>query len=77
MESLEDSTIAASRTAASRSRLAWVMSRIAAVTQVPCSVSSGLRLISMGNSLPSERRPDNSSPAPISRTLGAWKKPER
>ena len=33
--------------------------------------SSGLRLISTGNSLPSRRRPRSSSPAPIARVRGA------
>jgi hypothetical protein len=39
------------------SRLRVVMSRIALETIMPSSVSIGLRLISMGNSLPSLRSP--------------------
>ena len=57
----------------SSSCLRSVMSRMAAVTSVPSSVSSGLRLISAGNSLPSLRRPNRSSPAPIARVRGPEK----
>ena len=53
------------------------MSRIAADTSMPSSVSIGLRLISTGNSLPSLRRPKSSSPDPIGRTRGSAKKPPR
>src|SRR3954462_2243805 len=42
------------------------MSRIAAVTRVPSALSSGLSRISIGNSLPSLRRPVSSIPPPIS-----------
>jgi hypothetical protein len=42
-----------------------VMSRIAAVTRIPSALSSGLSMISIGNSLPSFRRPVSSIPAPI------------
>ena len=38
------------------------MSRIAAVTRMPSALSSGLSMISMGNSLPSLRRPISSMP---------------
>ena len=41
------------------------MSRIAAVTRVPSALSSGLSMISIGNSLPSLRRPVSSIPPPI------------
>ena len=41
------------------------MSRIAAVTRIPSALSSGLSMISMGNSLPSLRRPESSMPVPI------------
>ena len=46
---------------------AWrtLMSRIAAVTRIPSGLSSGLNMISMGNSLPSLRRPVSSIPVPI------------
>ena len=37
--------------------LRTLMSRIAAVTRMPSALSSGLSMISMGNSLPSLRRP--------------------
>ena len=42
-----------------------VMSRMAAVTRIPSALSSGLSMISMGNSLPSFRRPLSSMPVPI------------
>ena len=42
-----------------------VMSRIAAVTKIPSALSSGLNMISRGNSLPSFRRPVSSIPVPI------------
>ncbi len=41
------------------------MSRIAAVTRIPSALSSGLSMISIGNSLPSLRRPMSSIPVPI------------
>ena len=41
------------------------MSRMAAVTRMPSALSSGLSMISIGNSLPSLRRPDSSMPVPI------------
>ena len=41
------------------------MSRIAAVTRIPSALSSGLNMISIGNSLPSLRRPESSIPVPI------------
>ena len=41
------------------------MSRIAAVTRMPSALSSGLSMISIGNSLPSLRRPMSSIPVPI------------
>ena len=56
------------------SRLRSLMSRIALETSTPSSVSSGLRLISTGNSLPSLCKPYSSSPAPIGRTRGSSKK---
>src|SRR5712692_10234643 len=51
-------------------RLRSVISLIAAVMSIPPGPSKGLRLTSTGNSVPSFRRPYNSSPAPISRCLG-------
>src|SRR5439155_1120037 len=48
---------------------------MALVTTIPSSVSSGLRLISTGNSTPSLRRPYSSSPAPMGRACGLSKKP--
>src|SRR5213593_1050889 len=54
-------------------RLRSVMSRMELLTSVPSSVSSGLRLISTGNSVPSLRRPKSSRPAPIGRTFGSSK----
>jgi hypothetical protein len=42
--------------------LRTLMSRIAAVTRIPSALSSGLSMISMGNSLPSFRRPDELDP---------------
>ena len=51
-----------------------LMSRIALDTSVSSSVSSGLRLISIGNSVPSLRRPSSSRPEPIERTRGSAKK---
>ena len=41
------------------------MSRMAAVTRMPSALSSGLSMISIGNSLPSLRRPTSSMPVPI------------
>ena len=41
------------------------MSRMAAVTRMPSALSSGLSMISIGNSLPSLRRPMSSMPVPI------------
>src|SRR5579859_4825178 len=46
-------------------------------TRVPESVSTGLRLISMGNSVPSRRRPYNCKPAPMGRSKGADINPAR
>ena len=46
-------------------RLRTLMSRIAAVTRIPSALSSGLSMISIGNSLPSLRRPVSSIPVPI------------
>ena len=43
------------------------------IVNVPSSVSSGLRLISTGNSVPSLCRPYRSSPAPITRARGSPK----
>src|SRR5436189_160614 len=45
------------------------MSRIAAVTRVPSALSSGLSMISIGNSLPSLRRPVSSIPPPVRHLL--------
>ena len=45
--------------------LRTLMSRIAAVTRIPSALSRGLSMISMGNSLPSLRRPESSIPVPI------------
>jgi len=45
-------------------RLRSVISRMELLTSVPSSVSSGLRLISTGNSVPSFRRPKSSAPRP-------------
>ena len=42
-----------------------LMSRMAAVTRMPSALSSGLSMISIGNSLPSLRRPVSSMPVPI------------
>ncbi len=41
------------------------MSRMAAVTRMPSGLSSGLSISSIGNSLPSLRRPESSMPVPI------------
>ena len=41
------------------------MLRIAAVTSMPSGLSSGLSMISIGNSLPSLRSPTSSMPVPI------------
>src|ERR1700722_7286273 len=49
-----------------------VTSRTELEISVPSAVSSGLRLISTGNSDPSLRRPCRLSPAPIERGRGAW-----
>ena len=49
------------------------MSRIAADTSTPSSVSIGLRLI-YRELLPSLRRPNSSNPDPIGRTRGSAKK---
>ena len=46
-------------------------------TRMPSSVSSGLRLISSWNSVPSLRRPYNSRPAPMTRAAALAKKPAR
>src|SRR2546422_7722140 len=48
-----------------------VMSRMAQLTRTPSSVSSRLKLISMGNSVPFLRRPYSSWPCPIGRTHGS------
>ena len=58
-------------------RLRSVTSRMALETNRPSSVSSGFRLISTGNSLPSLRRPCSSSPAPMERVRGSAKKLRR
>ena len=42
--------------------LRTLMSRIAAVTRIPSALSSGLSMISIGNSLPSLRRADELDP---------------
>ena len=47
-----------------------VTSRIVLDTISPSSVSSGLRLISTGNSVPSFRKPKSSRPDPIHRVFG-------
>ena len=47
-----------------------VMSRMALDTSVPPSVFSGLRLISTGNSVPSLRSPNSSSPSPSPAAAG-------
>ena len=49
------------------------MSRIALDTSACPSISIGLRLISIGNSVPSRRRPSSSRPEPIVRTCGSAK----
>ena len=54
-----------------------LMSRMLAEISMPRSVESGLRLISIGNSVPSRLRPKSSSPLPIGRTLGLAMKPFR
>jgi hypothetical protein len=54
-------------------RLRSLMSRMALMTKALSSVRSGLRLISIGNSLPSRRRPARSSPEPIARLRGCRK----
>ena len=54
-----------------------VMSRMALETSTPSSVCSGLRLISIGNSLPSLRSPYSSTPAPTALTRGSAKNPAR
>ena len=56
-------------------RLRSVISRMALDTSTPSAVSNGLRLISIGNSLPSLCKPYNSRPAPMGRTRGSAKKP--
>ena len=61
------------RSAAFRSEI----SRMALETKTPSSVSSGLRLISTGNSVPSLRCAYNSMPAPMDRTRGSPKKSVR
>jgi hypothetical protein len=48
-------------------------SRIAAVTNIPWSVGSSLRLISAGNRCPSRRSPVSFSPASIGRAAGSVK----
>jgi hypothetical protein len=63
-----DSTIAASSLIRASAALRSLMSRTAAETSKPSLVSSGLRLISTGNSRPSRRSPYSSSPAPIGLT---------
>ena len=52
-------------------RFRSVTSRMELLTRTPSSVSSGLRLISTGNSLPSLRRPYRSMPPPMGRTRGS------
>ena len=54
-----------SRRASSSAILRSLMSRIAAVTRMPSGLSSGLNMISMGNSLPFFRLPASSIPVPI------------
>ena len=49
----------------SSAALRTLMSRIAAVTRIPSALSSGLSMISIGNSLPSLRRAESSMPVPI------------
>jgi hypothetical protein len=75
--SWEDSTISASSLIRSSAAVRSLTSRTAADTSSPSLVSSGLRLISTGNSLPSRRKPHRSSPAPIGRTcrLAAYPAP--
>lgn len=75
--SSEESTIAASRRIARSIRLRSLMSRMALETSVPRSVASRLRLISTGDSPPSRRRPNSSSPDPIGRALGEAMNAER
>ena len=72
-------SISAVRSASVRSA-AWrrscvrsLVSRMALVTRTPSSVSSGLKLISTGNSVPSLRRPKSSRPEPMPRTRGSAK----
>src|ERR1039458_1515805 len=70
----------ASVSSRSRSRAATtrsLTSRMAAITSVPSSVSMLDRLISAGNSPPSRRRPNSSSPPPIGRVRGSAKYPAR
>ena len=49
-------------------------SRTAATANTSSSRCSGLRLISTGNSEPSDRRAHSSNPAPIARTVGSARK---
>ena len=58
-------------------RVRAVMSTTVAKTWTPSSVSTGDRLISTGNSVPSLRRPARSRPMPIGRAIGWAMKPSR
>src|SRR5580658_8534896 len=69
MASSDESTIVARRAFCCSAFLRSVMSRIVLDTRTPSSVSRGLKLISIGNSVPFFRRPCSSSPEPIARTL--------
>jgi len=62
------------RRSSSSTLLRSVMSRMAEETSIPSAVSSGLKLISVGNSEPSLRSPYSSMPT---RTPGSAKKPPR
>jgi len=75
--SSEESTMAARRAFWRSLFFRSLKSRMALETRVPASVTSGLKLISAGNSLPSFRRPNSSSPARIARRSGLRKYPAR
>jgi hypothetical protein len=71
--SSEDSTIEASRAAASAAIRRSVTSRTAAATIGPSAVSILESEISAGNSVPSRRRAVSGAPCPIGRGRGSWR----
>src|SRR5690349_14027950 len=68
---LGDESTATRKRASARWRA--VMSTMVLRTNIPSSVATGVSPISTGTCEPSLRRPYNSRPAPIARTLGSWK----